>query len=432
MTGMRPDMTQVWDLKTLIRDKTPEILTMPQYFKQNGYITTGVGEIYDFRSVDKGHDAISWTEKFEFEGDEKYFDSQYGLPALGYYQLPSTKKEAEKYMKEATEKGLEGYDVTAYALKRIKPATECADVPDNAYVDGVRALSAIDQLEKLAKPFYLGVGFKRPHLPFAAPKKYWDLYNQEDLPLAEYQEVAKDGPKLAYHKAGELHSYTDIPPLTSFSDIKNVIMPESKQKELIHGYYASVSYIDAMVGEVIATLDRLGLRENTVIVFWGDHGWHLGDHGLWCKHTNFEQATRSPLIFTSPEIETRKSKAPVEFIDIFSTLCEMTGLETPKHLEGKSLVPIMNGEEQKIKDFAVSQFHRGQNEGYAFRSDSYRYVVWLKDNYRSYMPYSEDLIVAQELYDYEKDQLETVNVINDKTYKAVVVEMKKYSEIFFV
>ena len=116
MTGMRPDITKVWDLKTFIRDKNPDILTMPQYFKQNGYITTGVGKIYDKRSVDNQHDIVSWTEKFEFEGDEKYFDPQYGLPALGYYQLSSTKKEAEKYMKEASEKGLEGYAVTAYAI----------------------------------------------------------------------------------------------------------------------------------------------------------------------------------------------------------------------------------------------------------------------------------------------------------------------------
>jgi arylsulfatase A-like enzyme len=434
MTGMRPDITKVWDLKTLIRDKNPDILTMPQYFKQNGYFATGVGKIYDKRSVDNQHDKVSWSEKFEFEGDDKYYAPNYGHPALHYYQKPETKKLAEKYLKEAEDKGLKGYDITKYALGYVKPSTECADVPDNAYVDGVIALSAISRLQKLSKsskPFFLGVGFKRPHLPFAAPKKYWELYERDEMPLAPYQKASVNGPKMAYHNSGELRSYSDIPPLKSFSDIKSDLIPEDKQREMIHGYYAAVSYIDAMVGKVIAALDSLGLRENTVIVLWGDHGWHLGDHGIWCKHTNFEQATRSPLIFTAPEIKIRKSSVPVEFIDIFPTLCDLAGVKKPDHLEGISLLPIINGKQKQVKDFAVSQFQRGKNMGYAFRTERYRYVVWLKNKYRSNMPYREDLILAQELYDYEVDPLETRNVLGDKKYKDIAKKMIGLSEEFF-
>jgi arylsulfatase A-like enzyme len=407
---------------------------MPQYFKQNGYITTGVGKIYDKRSVDDLHDEVSWTDEFAFEGDVKYFDSKCGLPVLHYYQHPDTKEEGIKYIEEAEKQGKKGYAVTKYALEHVKPATECADVPDNAYVDGVLALSAIDRLEKLAKkdkPFFLGVGFKRPHLPFAAPKKYWDLYERDEMPLAPYQKASADGVRMAYHNSGELRSYTDIPPLKSFSDIKSDLLSEEKQKELIHGYYAAVSYIDAMVGQVMNALDSLGLKENTIVVLWGDHGWHLGDHGIWCKHTNFEQATRSPLIFSYPEIKTRKSMAPVEFVDLFPTLCDLTGVKKPEHLEGESLYPIIIGAQQKVKDYAVSQFHRGKNMGYAFRTDRYRYVVWLKDEYRSYKKYSNTLIKAQELFDYELDPLETRNVFTNKKYKNIANEMIRYSEAFF-
>ncbi len=436
LTGMRPDVTKVWDLKTWIRDKNPDILTMPQYFIQNGYYCTGVGKIYDRRSVDDKHDAVSWSVPFSFDGDTKYYDPKYGEPALTYYQLPETKKEVERLTPIAISKGLKNFAIKADVMKTIMPSTECADVPDNAYNDGVLALSAIERMEKLAKqdqPFFLAVGFKRPHLPFVAPKKYWDLYQRDKMPLAKYQEASVDGPLIAYHNSGEIRSYTDIPPLASFSDLKDDLLPEEKQKELIHGYYAAVSYIDAMIGKVVNALDSLGLRENTVIVLWGDHGWHLGDHGLWCKHTNFENATRAPLIFSSPEIKVRSNASPVEFVDIFPTLCEMTGIDIPSHLEGKSLLPIMNGNKFKVKEYAVSQFPRDVDKmGYAFRNERYRYVVWMKNNFRSNTPYNENLVVAEELYDYKTDPLETCNVINQKKYVNVRRKLKNWSVNFFI
>jgi arylsulfatase A-like enzyme len=435
LTGVRPDSTKVWDLKTKIRAKNPHILTLPQHFKNRGYITTGVGKIYDKRSVDRKHDGVSWSEAFAFTGDEEFVDPQFGEPVLGHYQLEETKEKVAHYTAEADSRNKKGNARSKYVMKHIKPATECADVPDNAYGDGVIAQSAIKRLKRFAgqdQPFFLAVGFKKPHLPFVAPKKYWDLYDREKLPLAPYQKFAENGPKLAYHKSGEIQSYSDIPKLENYTDIGPDLLPEAKQRELIHGYYAAVSYMDAQLGKVLNALDSLGLRENTVIVFWGDHGWHLGDHGLWCKHTNFEQATRSPLIFSAPKAKKGLTvDAPVEFVDIFPSLCELSGIDAPDNLAGTSLVPILTGKEKRVKEYAVSQFRRGKAMGYAFRTDRYRYVVWMGNHFRTTQSFKKELVVAEELYDYRNDALETRNVLNDKEYKKVHEQMQAMSRDFF-
>jgi len=436
LTGVRPDSTKVWDLKTKIRAKNPDILTLPQHFKNKGYITTGVGKIYDRRSVDAKHDRVSWSESFAFKGDEEFMDQKLDEPVLGHYQLKETKEKVAYYTAEAERKNKKGGAVSKYVMKHIKPATECADVPDNAYGDGVLAKSAIKRMERLAgqdQPFFLAVGFKKPHLPFVAPKKYWDLYDREKLPLAPYQKFSENGPKLAYHKSGEIQSYSDIPKLKNYTDIGPDLLPEAKQRELIHGYYAAVSYMDAQLGKVLNALDSLGLRENTVIVLWGDHGWHLGDHGLWAKHTNFEQATRSPLIFSAPRTKEGISiDKPTEFVDIFPTLCELSGIDTPENLAGTSLVPILTGKKKSVKKYAVSQFRRGKAMGYAFRTERYRYVVWMGNHYRTTKPFQKELVVAEELYDYQKDELETRNVLDDKGYKKVREEMQALSQAFFL
>ncbi len=434
LTGTRPDYTKIWDLKTLIRDKNPDIVTLPQYFKSKGYFATGTGKIYDSRSVDEGSDVVSWSDNFLFEGDESLYNKNFPLPILHYYQNPETRALAEKYMKEAEEKGKKNYGIISYTLDFIKPSTECEDVPDNAYVDGVIGLTAQNKLVNLSKnkePFFLAVGFKRPHLPFVAPKKYWDLYKREEIKLAENQRAAENSPLYAYHNSHELRSYTDIPPLESYSDIESDLMPEAKQRELIHGYYASVSYIDAQIGKLLNTLDSLNLTENTIIVLWGDHGWHLGDHGIWCKHTNYEQSTRSPLIFAGTGIKASVNNSPTEFVDIFPTLCDLAGLEKPKILAGKSLLPILKGEKNSVKEFAVSQFPRGKRMGYAFRNERYRYVVWLNNDFRSTQAFDEKLVTDIELYDYQADPLETKNLADDKEYKSVLEKMEKLSLQFF-
>ena len=441
MTGMRPDYTKVWDLKTKMRDVNPDILSLPQYLIQQGYSTQGIGKIYDPRCVDNELDAPSWSIPY-YKKSDKYISKKTGNPE-GQYQLPETKALFVKYTKEGEAKGLKGKELTDYVAKFIKPSVECVDVPDNAYNDGANALYAKDilaQLPRNGKPFFFAVGFSKPHLPFVAPKKYWDLYKRDEMPVAPFQQKAKNGPEIAYHTAAELFAYSDIPPIASFSD-QNVglDLPLDKQKELIHGYYAATSYMDAQVGILLNTLDSLGLSKNTIIILWGDHGWHLGDHNLWCKHTNFEQATHAPLLISAPWIKPSKTKSPSEFVDIFPTICDLAGVGIPFHLDGKSQVAAMKNPETKVKDFSVSQYPRsfnkldterlgwsdGQFMGYSIRTEKYRYTLWLKDSYRSYKPFSKDLVVASELFDYEKDPNETINVVGENNYAAVSKDMNE-------
>ena len=448
MTGKRPDYTQVWDLKTRMRDINPAILSLPQYLKENGYSTQGIGKVYDQRCVDKDFDKPSWSVPY-YKVNNKYY-GVYGEPAEGRYQLPETKIVAEKYIKEALASGKTKEEANDYVQTKIKPSVESADVPDYAYTDGANTLQAIDilkQLKNSSQPFFLAVGLSKPHLPFVAPKKYWDLYNREEMPLAPFQEKTKNAVPVAYHNVGELRGYTDIPPLVSFTDQKDygISLPTDKQKELIHGYYAATSYMDANVGRLLRALDSLGLDKNTIVVLWGDHGWHLGDHNLWCKHTNFEQATLAPLIIAAPGIAASKTKSLTEHIDIFPTLCELAGVEIPKVLDGKSLVSVMKNPSLTVKEYAVSQYPRSsataENErlgyadpnamGYSIRTKQYRYTIWMGNGFRSNMPFDKKLIIGTELYDYKNDPLEKVNVVNEKKYSAIAADMNAKMMSFF-
>jgi iduronate 2-sulfatase len=447
MTGMRPDYTKVWDLATKMRDVNPDILSMPQYFISKGYQTAGIGKIYDPRCVDDDLDKPSWSIPY-YKGSDIYFSKSTGRPESGY-QLPETKAKFVKYRAEGQSKGLKGTALSDYVAKYVKPSVECADVPDNAYNDGANVLHAKDilrELSKSGKSFFFAVGFSKPHLPFVAPKKYWDLYKHDEMPLAPFREKAKNGPDIGYHTAAELFAYSDIPPIASFSDQKvGMDMPIDKQKELIHGYYAATSYTDAQIGILLNALDSLGLSGNTIIVLWGDHGWHLGDHNLWCKHTNFEQATHAPLLISAPNIKPSITYSPTEFVDIFPTLCDLAGLNIPAHLDGKSLITVMKDPKMSVKEFAVSQYPRPANKienarlgwskgeymGYSFRTEQYRYTVWLKDYFRTSKPFSKDLIVADELYDYKEDPNETVNVVNEKKYASVANDMNEKMVRFF-
>ncbi len=446
MTGLRPDHTGVWDLKTRMRDVNPDILSLPQYLISQGYSTQGIGKVYDSRCVDKKMDEPSWSVPYYnyFKTETKYYAQETGTPASGQYQLPQTKELVEKYTKEAVEKGIAKGDIDAYVSKFVKPSVECADVPDNAYNDGANVLRAKEILGKLKsenKPFFFAVGFSKPHLPFVAPKKYWDMYQRDEMPVAEFQEKSKNGPDIAYHNAGELRAYSDIPALLEFTDQKEygLTLPLDKQKELIQGYYAAVSYTDAQVGILLNALDSLGLTENTIVVIWGDHGWHLGDHNLWCKHTNFEQATHAPLIISSPGIKPSVSSSPSEFVDVFPTLCDLAGVPVPTYLDGKSQVPVMKNPGKKVKEFSVSQYPRsgsnseterlgyavGKCMGYSIRTSQYRYTLWLKEDFRSSQAFDKNLIVATELYDYRKDPNETVNVVDDPQYTKVSKDMNE-------
>ena len=443
MTGKRPDYTKVWDLKTPMRDVNPDILSLPQYLITQGYTTQGIGKVYDPRDVDKQLDAPSWSVPF-YKVANKYYDKKTGPPVLGQYQSDSTRLLFEKYTNEAKANGLTGKEARLYVEDRVKPTTECIDVPDNAYDDGANVLMALDILKELKgsdKPFFFAVGIHKPHLPFVSPKKYWDLYKREDMPLAQYQEAPKNYIAAAFSDVGEMKKYTDIPALLSFTDQKpyGLTLPADKQKELIHGYYAAISYTDALVGKLLNTLDSLGLTKNTIIVLWGDHGWHLGDHNMWCKHTNFEQATHTPLIISAPGIKPAKTNSMTEFVDIFPTLCDLTGSKIPAVLDGKSLVSVMKDPKSSVKDFAVSQYPRNVKEngknmkymGYSIRTSQYRYTLWMGNDFRTTQPFSKDLVKGIELYDYKKDPLETNNVSADKDYEKVATELNKKILDFF-
>ncbi len=406
LTGLRPNVTEVWDLKTLIRDKNPNILTLPQHFKKNGYSTIGMGKIFDPRSVDKGYDKASWSETFIMPDK---LDPVFGDAAMGSYQSEAYKKRFSELQAQGKAQGLASGKLNKYIRDNFKPSTESADVQDKAYFDGIIGIKAVEALEELAgnsQPFFLAVGFKKPHLPFVAPQKYWDMYDRDQMPLAEFQNHARNTLELSYHKNGELRSYTDIEGRKGVNDP----LPKNKQLELIHGYYACITYIAALIGKLIDALEANELTSNTSIVLWGDHGWHLGDHGLWNKHSNFEQATRVPLIFVDATgVQYKQNSSPVEFVDVFPTLCDLAGIEKPKLLQGTSLVPILKGKKKNVKDFAVSQYGRGENEGYALRTDRYRLVLW----YRGGDTSSESNILFKELYDYKKDPLEKANVVAD-------------------
>lgn len=431
LTGMRPDYTGVWDLETEMRNINPEILSMPQFFKQNGYITAGIGKVFDSRSVDENIDKPSWSIPF-YKKSNDYYPKEMGK-AKGRYRGVKVLEEIEIYEKIGGAKGLTGKELSNFIKINAKPSVESLDIPDNAYIDGATVLHSKDILKVLkenAKPFFFAVGITKPHLPFAVPKKYWDLYNRDEIQLAEFRENANNSPLVAYHGAGELYKYTDIPPIASFSDVKGGMeLPFDKQKELIHGYYASVSYADALIGKLISTLESLDLKDNTIVTIIGDHGWHLGDHNLWCKHSNFEQATRIPMIFKIPGIKASKTSALAEAVDIFPTLCDATGIKIPEKLQGASLMPILMETKSKVKDYAVSQYRRGKNMrtfGYSIRTERYRLTLWMKDFYRLYKPFDEGYIVSGELYDYDNDPLETENYYNNKEYVSVKKELVDY------
>ncbi|WP_452224023.1 sulfatase [Lacinutrix chionoecetis] len=421
MTGTNPDKTKVWDLHTDFRESAPDLISMPEYLISQGYETTAVGKIYHKGSSSKGHDGKSWSMPHQLPDN---YDPAAGEAAFSYYQDPATKKKMAQLAEEAKAKGIK--NPRSYVFKRLKPSTEGADVSDTAYQDGLytqTALKQINDLENSGKPWFLGVGYQKPHLPFVAPKKYWDLYDRDKIELAEFQKLSDGTPKFAFHSFGELRAFSDIDNKLRQGDV----LPEEKQRELIHGYMACISYIDAQLGILFDDLERRNILDDTVIVLWGDHGFHLGDHTEWCKHSNFEQATRIPFMFAGPGVEkNKKSHHPVNLIDLFPTVFELANVPQSDQTDGKSLAPLLDNDSTTTigMDYAYHQYARQKRMGYAIRTDRYRYTEWHDNNYRSYDTYKEDNIVGRELYDYEKDPLETKNLVDDPAYTSVVKGLK--------
>lgn len=387
LTGRRPDTLRVWDLRRHFRETFPGIVTLPQHFKENGYTTVGLGKLFHNESGGKPpypfKDPPSWSEPPLFADGPHWAD----------------------WVEEAggAPKGKGG------AVQRL-------DVPDKAYLDGRIADAAVRRLGELArdgKPFFLGVGFWKPHLPFNAPKRYWDLYDRTRLRPPSPPAMPAGAPVLAGHTWNELRGYAGMP--------KDGPLSPEQIVELRHGYLACVSFLDAQVGKVLRELGRLGLDGNTLVVFWSDHGFHLGEHDLWGKTANYELDTRVPLIFAGPGV-TAGGRAPglAELLDVYPTLVEASGLPAAAGTEGRSLLPRLRDPSAPGKLWAISQHPRPSygnkltHMGYALRSAAHRYVEWRE--------LAGGAVVARELYDHRADPAESVNRIDDPALASVVRE----------
>lgn len=411
LTGRRPDTTKVYDLQTHFRKYLPDIVTLPQFFKQHGYHTQSLGKIYHGGLDDpESWSAPSWT-------------STNSPKPVGKNTVPrEAANDGAKSKKKETPKDrvLERDPKTGLPLKLAPndrtgrgPPWESLDVADNELGDGKIADRAIELLNELKdRPFFLAVGFYKPHLPFVAPKKYYELYPRETIRLPDNMHPPKNVTEYSLTTFGELRTYAGVPEKGPVSD--------EQARDLIRGYYAAASYTDAQIGRVLDELTSLGLDENTVVCLWGDHGWKLGEHAGWCKHTNFEDDAHAPLIFRVPGQLRPGATTPAlaEFVDVYPTLAELCGLPTPEGVEGTSLAPVIAEPGRPWKRAAFSQYPRGDVMGYSMRTDRYRYTEW-QDR-------KTGKIAARELYDHETDPQENVNAVNDEVHRALVAELHQW------
>ena len=433
MTGTRPETTGLFHNYVSLRELQPDILTLPEHFIANGYEAAYVGKIFHHGDTD---DERSWSRPAAnwLGQDLKKPNGPYRLPENVQLQRDNFQEMFAKYG-EAARRGLAS-----------GPAFEKADVPDHAYIDGFNTLLAVKTMMQMAggdKSFFLGMGYHLPHLNWCAPAKYWELYDPAEIPLITDGVAPADGAAMGLHASFELRTRSNIP---KYGPIETELA-----RTLKHAYLASTSYVDAQIGLLLDALDEAGLRENTVIIVWGDHGWHLGDMGVWGKATNYEIATRVPLMIWTPDMSARgqSTDALVELVDMYPTLCELAGIPLPEHMEGHSFVPLLDDPsrpwkkavfsqypnpalrewaanplsqgmretwfgpliqevEQQIIDQQADQWDRELFEqhlmGYTMRTDRYRLVVWR--DHRD--PQSEPIYV--ELFDHQTDPQETTNI----------------------
>jgi iduronate 2-sulfatase len=425
LTGLRPDTTKVYDLQTHFRLNLPDAVTLPQYFREQGYTTAGLSKIFH-EGLD---DSRSWSIPSWRPGDG---------PAWKSAESADAARNLDKTLRESNWK-------IGPPVSDAGPSYDSPDVADDALPDGQTANQAIAALRTLKDQlFFLAVGFLKPHLPFVAPKKYFDLYGDpKRIEMPDYPETPAQMPPWAGHSNGELKSYADIkempvPPERAGAGrgptkwLRNKIaaaplpaVPQWKARELVRAYYAAISYTDAQVGKVIAELDRLGLRENTAIVVFGDHGFHLNNHGLWHKQTVFEKATRSPLIASVPGQKRKGTTCTrlVEFVDIYPTLADIAGLKPPANLEGQSFRPLLDNPSAPGKIAALSQYPRTYEGkrlmGYSLRTERYRYTEWRVIGTTS----ATGEVLGRELYDYQQDPQESRNRAADPASRAVIEQL---------
>ena len=384
LTGMRPTRNMFTSFATVADDDAPGIIGLPKHFKENGYHTISNGKVYHHYEKDG---AGAWSENAWH---------------------PNGWVEAPWYPKGNWANYLKSENLLLRSKYCYGEAYENNDVPDNAYFDGAiaeKTIADLQRMKKVEKPFFLVTGFRKPHLPFNAPKKYWDMYERSEIDIADNPLIPNNAPEASLTYLWELNNYVGIP--------KDPPLTDSLARTLIHGYYACVSYIDTQIGKVLAELDRLGLRENTIVVLIGDHGWHLGEHGLWSKFTNFEESLKSPLIVSVPSLENgKKSETLVEFIDIYPTLCELSGLPIPEHNDGKSFVPLLKNPDAKWKEAVYSRFRDGES----VKTDRYRYTEWRDKNGDVY---------ARMMYDHVADPRENNNIVMLPENEQLVKELSE-------
>ena len=413
LTGRRPDTVQVHDIVTYWRNAGGNFTTIPQYFKENGYTSVGMGKIFHPGSA-SGNDDInySWSEPFFHKRDPVW----------------ETDTESWRAVPDA--------NLTTSKLKDMKLADE-----------------AVSKLEQLAPdyknnnvPFFLAVGFHKPHLPFVFPESFLDYYPEADisLPDGDSKFVPDDFPTIAWNKCGTLRNYDDISAL-NWTTRQNELLPDDVAKDLRRAYYSSVSYIDSLVGQVLDKVDDLDLENDTIVVFWGDHGWMLGEHSEWCKTSNFELATQAPLMIHIPGVTDSgiQTDALAEFVDVFPTLVEAAGLtqlplcpEDSSDItlcrEGESLIPLINNSNPSSSEWKTAAFsqiktsHRSGATvmGYSMRTDRYRYTEWVGFNDTT-MAIDWTTVYGTELYDHYLDHYENYNLVNNGSYSSVITQLSQ-------
>lgn len=395
MLGSHSTSSGLYGLGSRLRDKHPDAVTLPQHFAAQGYRTESLGKVFHI-----GHGN---------EGDPLSFSVPHFKEKVIEYLDPASTQGGQLTREEAL--------FTNQKLDAIRSlprgaAFEAPIANDDDYADGrvaaetiARLKSAKQRRETEGTPFFIVAGFVRPHLPFSAPKKYWDLYDPNQLPLPAFEQLPENAPAVAGKRGGEIAAYDPVP------EDRAASFTSSLKQQLIHGYYASTSYMDAQVGRVINELDRLKLHENTIIVFWSDHGYHLGDHGIWTKHTNYEQATRIPLLIAAPGITQPNTVTNqlTESVDLYPTLADLAGLPKPagpQPIDGLNLVPVLRDPNTCIRDHV---FHAYPNAklGRAIRTERYRLVEWKT-------PGADPESAELELYDYDVDPDEKQNIASDQ------------------
>ncbi|TRX54956.1 sulfatase [Thalassomonas sp. M1454] len=391
LTGLYPTKNRFLLFNAASKD-APGIPSIPKTFKDNGYHTVSLGKVFN-----NYHDSIDAWSQPEWRPGKHYGK-----------KLP--KKQVLKHRAGYQSAGAK----EAFAKAKLHgPAYESADVDDYVYDNGLiakRAMLELTQAKKRGKPFFLAMGLRKPHLPFNAPKKYWDLYDRNNIILAANSQMAKDAPIEATHQWNELRNYLNMP------KADNQPMPDDLAKDLIHGYLAATSYSDALVGDVLAHLQQLELDKNTIVILWGDHGWSLGEHGLWAKHSNFNIANQIPIIVRAPQIAKNKSAyGLIESVDIYPTLVELANLPKPKHLQGTSFVEQLNKPERAGKDAIFLRYKNADS----IRTEQYFYTQWFDENGK---------VSARMLYDHNIDPDEMVNIAELATSQAIVKRLQQQLE----